>query len=368
MDASSDEEVLVRSNRGRHVVPRTDGESVPATQAHVVDALEEDLGRGHAPFSRRVVLHPQSSGGTPRSVQDRSPDMSMGGNRFAALAGAETVSMPDMDDAVATQPAQVPLPTCVDEEPQEEYPRQRRRLQLISQSTRVLGADTAASEGPPRHPTVVPLTESEGSITSAASSDTESVPGNQDFESQEAQHVEEVQLGRVLREALRSLDGVDVGHLFSMRAVLMKSPPAFVKGAYRAGLRIALKEIIQGIERGDEVRSWRGWKLFLLVPRMLLFRPPRGGLIPKQRLLDRFQMFARGEWMQLLSASRDCGEKALSASIRRRRTQQDSRERRAERAQTMVMMGEVSAGRRVLEGAPLAPGTEATLKKLRQNH
>ena len=94
-------------------------------------------------------------------------------------------------------------------------PRQRRRLQLIS------------------HPTVVPLTESEGSITSAASSDTESVPGNQDFENQEAQHVEEVQLGRVLREALRSLDGVDVGHLFSMRAVLMKSPPAFVKGAYR---------------------------------------------------------------------------------------------------------------------------------------
>ena len=99
---------------------------------------------------------------------------------------------------------------------------------------------------------------------------------------------------------------------------------------------------------------------------MLLFRPPRGGMIPKQRLLDRFQLFARGEWMQLLLASRECCEKALSASIRRRRTQQDTPERRAERAQTMVLMGEVSAGRRVLEGAPLAPGTEATLRKLRQ--
>ena len=98
-------------------------------------------------------------------------------------------SLPDIDDA-ATQPAQVP-------------PRQRRRLQLISQSTRVV-ADTAASGDVPRLPTVVPSTESEGSITSAASSDTESVPGNQDFENQEAQHVEEVQLGRVLREALRS--------------------------------------------------------------------------------------------------------------------------------------------------------------------
>ena len=64
--------------------------------------------------------------------------------------------------------------------------------------------------------------------------------------------------------------------------------------------------------------------------------------------------------------SRDCCEKALSASIQRRRTQQDSLEQRAERAQTMAMIGEESAGRRVLEGAPLAPGTEATLKKLRQ--
>ena len=44
-------------------------------------------------------------------------------------------------------------------------------------------------------------------------------------------------------------------------------------------------------------------------------------------------MFARGEWMQLLLASRDCCDKALSASIRRRRTQHDSLERRAERAE-----------------------------------
>ena len=60
-------------------------------------------------------------------------------------------------------------------------------------------------------------------------------------EREQAQDVEEVQVGPRLREAFRSLAGVDVGHLFSMRAVLMKSPPAFVKGAYRAGLRVALR-------------------------------------------------------------------------------------------------------------------------------
>ena len=104
------------------------------------------------------------------------------------------------------------------------HPRQRRRLQLISQSTRILGADTAAleldlgePEEPPRHPTVALMTESEGPITLAVSSDTESVPGNQVLESQKAQHVEEVQLGRVLQQALCSLDecGSSVYHASS---------------------------------------------------------------------------------------------------------------------------------------------------------
>ena len=44
----------------------------------------------------------------------------------------------------------------------------------------------------------------------------------------------------------------------------------------------------------------------------------------------------------------------------------DSIERKAERAQMLVMMGEVSSGRRALEGAPLAPGNDATLAQLRR--
>ena len=50
---------------------------------------------------------------------------------------------------------------------------------------------------------------------------------------------------------------------------------------------------------------------------------------------------------------------------RRRRAQTDTRERRAERAESLVFMGEVSAGRHALEGAPLAPGTQRTLDQLR---
>ena len=56
-------------------------------------------------------------------------------NRFAALAT-------NIDDAVATEPVQGPSPSWVDVS-QQEYPRQRRRLQLISQSSRVSSAGTA---------------------------------------------------------------------------------------------------------------------------------------------------------------------------------------------------------------------------------
>ena len=44
----------------------------------------------------------------------------------------------------------------------------------------------------------------------------------------------------------------------------------------------------------------------------------------------------------------------------------DTIERKAERAQMLVMMEEVSSGRRALEGAPLAPVNDATLAQLRR--
>ena len=118
--------------------------------------------------------------------------------------------------------------------------RQPRRLTLVSsQATTVvdpvadildaLEVDLGEVEEPPRQPIVVPLTESEG--TSGSSSDTESVPGDHEVLGREqAQDVEKVQVGPCLREAFHSLDGVDVGHFFSMRAV--QSPPAFVKGTF----------------------------------------------------------------------------------------------------------------------------------------
>ena len=58
------------------------------------------------------------------------------------------------------------------------------------------------------------------------------------------------------------------------------------------------------------------------------------------------------------------GAVASRSFQRRRKAQTDTSERRAERAES-DLMGEVSAGRHALEGAPLAPGTQRTLDQLR---
>ena len=70
--------------------------------------------------------------------------------------------------------------------------------------------------------------------------------------------------------------------------------PKFLRGAYRSSLRVALTEADLGYAAGDDARVSRAWKLFLLLPRMLLHKPVRGGLVPKVKLKERFILFIAG--------------------------------------------------------------------------
>ena len=117
----------------------------------------------------------------------------------------------------------------------------------------------------------------------------------------------------------------------------------------------------------NEVRRTRGWKLFLLLPRMFLHRSGRGGNISKSKLVLRFDDFCGGQWAGLLSASACCDADAMVVRHRKRRRQSpaDDVKRRAARALGLVQMGELSAGRQALEGAAIAPGNNATLQILR---
>ena len=136
---------------------------------------------------------------------------------------------------------------------------------------------------------------------------------------------------RALSQGLRSLDGVDLADVFTRRALVMRSVPRVLQGPYIAAVRLSLQEVS------------RAWKLFLLLPRMLLWRPPRGGLVPKRHLEGRLRLFVAGEWTELLQQGAVHGAAAAVGKW---------------------SSGELSAGRQALEGESVAPGTLRTLRAL----
>ena len=50
------------------------------------------------------------------------------------------------------------------------------------------------------------------------------------------------------------------------------------------------------IREGFALNEVRARKLFLLFPRMLLFRPARGGTVSKGHVMERVDLFSSGQW------------------------------------------------------------------------
>ena len=73
-----------------------------------------------------------------------------------------------------------------------------------------------------------------------------------------------------LRMALLTLDEVDPAVVFRQRAAVMRSVLHFLRSPFRNELKLALEAASWGNCRDDEVRQERGWKLFMLSPRLLL--------------------------------------------------------------------------------------------------
>ena len=92
--------------------------------------------------------------------------------------------------------------------------------------------------------------------------------------------VEFQEITPAIRAALVELDTVDLVVEFSQRASVMKTVPHFLRGLFCSAVRLALEEV----NEFNENRRERGWKLFMFLPRLLLFRPPRGGNIHKSKL------------------------------------------------------------------------------------
>ena len=118
------------------------------------------------------------------------------------------------------------------------------------------------------------------------------------------------------RAAFRSIQSVNLVEALQDRPSVMKSVPRFLQGPYRIVMRCALEEMLAGARGHNVEREENGWRLLMLLPRMLLHRPPRGGGIPKHKLLERSDMFNRGQWEALLAAGGVC---CTQAAVRRRR-------------------------------------------------
>ena len=134
----------------------------------------------------------------------------------------------------------------------------------------------------------------------------------------------------------------------------MRDPPRWFRGSLRRAYRVALLEF-------QNTQSAASWKLFELIPRLLLRRTRAQGKAGRKELETRMDSVLRGDWDMLLQEAR---RSAHQGPARRRSAPDDDSTLRRERACTLVRLGEVSRARQALTSPALALGNEATLREL----
>ena len=159
------------------------------------------------------------------------------------------------------------------------------------------------------------------------------------------------------KTGLLALDAVSLEDHFRRRVLTLQGVPARLRGALRAAMRAGLRLAVEGASPEDAAR---GWKLFFLAPRMLLFRSPGETRVAPEQLDRRGNLFQQGLWPQLLADA----SRAAPTHPRNGSSMPDDTARAA-RAAALVHLGELSAAGRALVCGPVAPGSEATLAELR---
>ena len=144
---------------------------------------------------------------------------------------------------------------------------------------------------------------------------------------------------RAPARSFASLDVLNLSELFEGRPRLMRSVPHILRGGFRLALRVVFQEILAGVETNSEARAVRGWKLLLVLPRMLLWRPPRGGTVSRKKLEARIRQFQEGDWISLLRQSTVASEQGQHRAVRQRRRNQDEEAARAARDLALVQIG-----------------------------
>ena len=92
------------------------------------------------------------------------------------------------------------------------------------------------------------------------------------------------------------LDALDFQEELLTRVPMLKSCTHWLRGRFREGLSVALRERHRAKLANDELGQIRAWKLFCLVPKMLLHRPRNTGSVGRDELARRVTEFQQGHW------------------------------------------------------------------------
>ena len=169
-----------------------------------------------------------------------------------------------------------------------------------------------------------------------------------------------------LHTHLEVLQALDLEAELRDRVYTFQSAPRQLRGLLRNAFRVGLEHIR---DAPTQAQASTGWKLFLLAPRMLLYRAPGAGQVPPEELRRREKVFLAGQWLDLLREAASAAQQPPRTQGRATTTQGDEEEedlrRRAERAGALAHLGELSAAAKALTALPLAPTTRDTLNALR---
>ena len=88
-------------------------------------------------------------------------------------------------------------------------------------------------------------------------------------------------------EGWAQLDTVDLQEELLTCVPMLKSCSHWLRGRFREGLTVALRERHRAKLANDELGQIRAWKLFCLVPEMLLHRPRNTGSVGRDELARR---------------------------------------------------------------------------------
>ena len=151
--------------------------------------------------------------------------------------------------------------------------------------------------------------------------------------------------------AWRAMGALDLEAELRKPVRTMREPPRWFRAMLRQAFMLALRE--------RKHKADAAWKLFILIPRMLLRPTARMGEPGKRDIMERYRRFTAGDWLGLLA-----DVPTQPARRRREETDKAAMNRKSHEAEAKVRMREVRRARHHLTSSGLAPGTPATLAQL----